>query len=122
MEDLNLLIRLGIDANQVGPLMIVTFAACPREPQWIIRHLVDVLLRDDVIDVEDKIRDCVFPKMAILATLRRSSSNKFASPCIHALVVHSEVNAPCFGLHEADDLRIVEIRPILGVLFFRKSS
>ena len=122
MEDVYLLICLGIDANKVGPLVIIAFAARPREPLWIIGHVVDVLLRDDVIDVEDKIRDCVFPKMAILATLACSSSNKFASRCIHALVVHTEVNAPCFGLHEADDLRIVEIRPIFSVLFVRKSS
>jgi hypothetical protein len=49
--------------------------------------------------------------VTILATLARSLSNKFASPCIHALGVRAEVNAPCFDLHDADDLRIVEIRP-----------
>ena len=54
-------------------------------------------------------------------TLIRSLSHKFASPGIHALVVH-KLKAPCFGLHEADDFRIVKIRPILGVLFFRKGS
>ena len=75
-----------------------------------------MLFSDDVIDVEDKIRDRVFRKMTIFATLVRSSSNKFASPCIHALVVHAEVNSPCLGLHEADDLRIVEIRVMQSAL------
>jgi hypothetical protein len=72
--------------------------------------------------VEGKIRNRAFAQVTILATLARSLSNKFASPCIHALVVRAEVNAPCFDLHEVDDLRIVETRPILGIFFFRKGS
>jgi len=54
--------------------------------------------------------------MAVLATLARPLSNKFADPGIHALVVHA-VKSPCLGLHEADQLSVVEIGPIFAVFF-----
>ena len=54
----------------------------------------------NVIYMEDQIRDGALAKMAILATLTRSLSNKFARPGVHALVVRTGIEAPRSSLHD----------------------
>jgi hypothetical protein len=41
----------------------------------MVLPVVDMLFSDDVIDVEDKIRNCAFAQVTILATPARSLSN-----------------------------------------------
>ena len=81
-----------------------------------------MLLGNDMVDVEDEVRDNILGKMAIFAAFPRSLSDKFAGPGIHALVACTEIESSGFGLHETDDFRIIKIRPILGVLFLSQSA
>jgi hypothetical protein len=55
--------------------VIVAFAASPSERVWMIRHFIDVLLSDDVIDVVDEIGKGPLREMAVLTALARSLSN-----------------------------------------------
>jgi hypothetical protein len=72
------------------------------------------LLGDDVIDMEDQVWEGACGNVAVFAALVRSLSNKLASTCVRALIVRA-IEAPGFGLHEANKLGIAEIRAVFGI-------
>jgi hypothetical protein len=55
------------------------------------------------------------PRLASIASTSRTVSS--GSSIRIASSLGRTVKAPCFGLHEADKLGIVEIRPIFGIFF-----
>ena len=83
IEQIDLLASLRVDADQIGAFMVIAFAARPGKRLRIIRHIIQVLFGNNVIDMEDKVRDADLRKMTILASLARAMLNELAGSDIH---------------------------------------
>jgi len=75
VEQIRLLHRQWIDADQVRAFMIVAFAAGPCECLWFVRDFIEMLFGNDMVDVKYEIRHSALGKVAVFATLTRSSPN-----------------------------------------------
>ncbi len=78
--------------------MIIALTARPGESFWVVRHFVDMLLCNDVVDMKNEIRDRGLRETEVFATVARSFSNQSARPCVHRSVRSAKEMATGFCL------------------------
>jgi len=117
IEKASLLASEWIDADDIWTFVIVAVTAGPCKLSRVVGDLIKVLAGNDVVNVEYEVGKRCFRKATVFAAPVRAALNEFAGFRVHALFARA-VNTARFGLHKADNLRVIEIRSVRVIFFW----